>query len=395
MKHLLFSYHTCPLEEPGTGLAGGMNVFLRGLLPGLARRGIETDVLTRGKGDAVEITRPSRGLRVVHVPCGWGEPGSREGAYRSLPRFIEKAGEVLRTGLDPPDAVSAHYWMSGVAARELVRGKNAPGLVFSFHTVEARKAEASGYRPDGLSAARNRAEERLAREAHRLVFLSGHDLAATGRLLPGVDGKGVVIPPGVDDSFRALPHRDEGRRAFGVPSAPFLFLVASRPAPGKNVSAAIEAFLAMRGSGDREALLLVAGQAPPAGGVPGGVIFAGPVPHAKMPVLLAAADAVLCPSEVESFGLVPLEAMAAGVPVIVPRDGYWGETVRREGGGAAYPPDDSRGMEAAMANVMTDAEARIRMGEAGKRIASRFTWERCTESWARLLTSAATRDNRR
>src|SRR3990172_5178282 len=74
VKHVLFSYHTCPLEEPGTGLAGGMNIFLRGLLPGLARHGIETDVLTRGKGDAVEITRPYPGVRVVHIPCGWEEP---------------------------------------------------------------------------------------------------------------------------------------------------------------------------------------------------------------------------------------------------------------------------------------------------------------------------------
>ena len=125
------------------------------------------------------------------------------------------------------------------------------------------------------------------------------------------------------------------------------------------------------------------------------MIFAGPVPHARMPVLLSAADAVLGPSEYESFGLVPLEAMAAGVPVIVPRNGYWGETVRREGGGVAYPPESSRGLAEAMANILADGPERARMAEEGKRIASRFTWEKCTESWARLLSSVATRDNRR
>jgi len=395
VKHVLFSYHTCPLEEPGTGLSGGMNVFLRGLLPGLARHGIETDVLTRGKGDTVEITRPYRGIRVIHVPCGWEEPTSREGAYRSLPRFVEKAGEVIRTSLDPPDAISAHYWMSGVAARGACRWERTKGLVFAFHTVEARKANISEYSPDALSVARRSAEERLALEAHRVVFLSEHDLAATERMLPDVAGKGVVIPPGVDDSFRVLPPRAKGRRAFGVPSAAFLFLLAARPAPGKNVPAAIEAFLAVRGKGGREAFLLVAGQGPPAGGVPGGVIFAGPVPHAKMPALVSAADAVLGPSEYESFGLVPLEAMAAGVPVIVPLDGHWGETVSREGGGAVYPPKSSRGLADAMKNIMADGAARARMAEEGKEIASRFTWERCTEAWARLLSSAATRDNRR
>ena len=105
-----------------------------------------------------------------------------------------------------------------------------------------------------------------------------------------------------------------------------------------------------------------------------------------MPALLSAADAVLCPSEYESFGLVPLEAMAAGVPVIVPRDGHWGDTVAREGGGIPYSPPRPRGLADAMADMMGDAAARDRMADEGKRIAARFTWERCTESWARLLS---------
>lgn len=396
MKHVLFSYHTCPLEEPGTGLAGGMNIFLRGVLSGLARCGIETDVLTRGRGGAVEVTRPYRGVRIVHVPCGWEEPPSREAAYRVLPRFIERAREVLdREHRDPPGALSAHYWMSGVAARDAGVWDRPPGLVFMFHTVEARKPARGETIPDGLSTARRDAEERLAREAHRVVFLSDHDLAATGKVLPRVAGKGVVIPPGIDDRFRRPPPREEGRREFGIPRGAFLFLLAARPDPGKNAPEAIDAFLSLREKGCHEAHLIVAGQEPPADGVPGGLIFTGPVPHAGMPALLSAADAVLCPSAYESFGLVPLEAMAAGVPVIVPLDGFWGRTVLGEGGGVAYPPGSIRGMADAMAGIMKDDSARARMAEEGRRIAGRFTWERCTESWARLLSSAATRDNPR
>ncbi len=395
MRHVLFSYHTCPLEEPGTGLAGGMNVFLRGLLSGLAPHGIETDVLTRGKGNAVEVTRPYRGVRVVHVPCGWEEPPGREAAFRSLPRFIDKAGEILRERSVPPDAVSAHYWMSGVAARDAWPWKRPPGVVFAFHTVETLKPRPAGAAPDALSVARRTAEERIAREVHRIVFLSEHDLAATEETLPGVAGKGVVIPPGVDDAFHLPPPREEGRRAFGIPAEAFLFLLAARPDPGKNITDAVEAFLAVRETGGRESVLLIAGQGPPAGGVPGGVIFAGAVPHEKMPALLSAADALLGPSSYESFGLAPLEAMAAGVPVIVPRDGYWGNTVFREGGGAAYAPESPRELPAAMAGIMKDDAARTRMAEEGKRIAARFTWKRCTESWARLLSSASTHGSRR
>ena len=395
MKHVLFSYHTCPLEEPGTGLAGGMNIFLRGLLSGLSPRGIETDVLTRGKGNEMEVTRPYRGVRVFHIPCGWEEPASRQAAYRALPRFIEKAGEVLRGRGDTPDALSAHYWMSGVAARDVGAWKRPPGLIFSFHTVERRKPKVAGRGSDSFSEERKAAEERISREAYRVVFLSGHDLGATGQIFPGVVGKEVVIPPGVDESFRRPPPRGEGRQELCVPSEAFLFLLAARPDPGKKVPAAIEALLALRGKGDREALLLVAGQGSPDGSVPGGVIFTGPVPHARMPALLSAADAALVPSEYESFGLIPLEAMAAGVPVIVPRKSNWGETVAREGGGRAYPSGSPQGLVDAMAHVMNDDAARARMAEEGKRVAARFTWERCTASWEKLLMSAATRDNPR
>ena len=395
MRHVLFSYHTCPLEEPGTGLAGGMNVFLRGLLPGLARHGIETDVLTRGRGDAVEITRPYEGVRVVHIPCGFPEPASREAAFRALPRFIENAREILRARRSPPDALSAHYWMSGVAARDAGTGERSPGLVFAFHTVEARKPKPPGTRPDALSVARRAAEGRLARQAARVVFLSDHDFEATKVSLPEVAGKGVVIMPGVEDSFRRPPPKEEGRRAYGIPPGAFLFLLAARSDPGKKIPAAIEAFLAQREKGGGEAVLLVAGQRPREGDAPGGVIFAGPVPHARMPALFSAADAALCPSEYESFGLVPLEAMAAGVPVIVPRDGYWGETVLREGGGAAYARESPAGLAEAMERIRKDGGARARMAREGKKVAARFTWERCTESWARLLSSAATRESRR
>jgi D-inositol-3-phosphate glycosyltransferase len=395
VKHVLFSYHTCPLEEPGTGLAGGMNVFLRGLLSGLGPLGIETDVLTRGKGNEMEVTRPYRGVRVFHIPCGWEEPASRETAYRALPRFIKKSGEVLRGRGDTPDALSAHYWMSGLAVRDVAAWERPPGLVFSFHTVERRKPKVAGHHSDSLSVERKAAEERIAREAHRVVFLSETDFAATGRILPEVVGKGVVIPPGVDDSFRHPPPREEGRRALCIPPEAFLFLLAARPDPGKNVPAAVEAILALRGKGDKEAILLVAGQGPPTGVVPKGVIFTGPVPHARMPAFLSAADAALVPSEYESFGLVPMEAMAAGVPVIVPRESSWGETVQREGGGAAYPSGSPRGLVDAMADLMRDSAARARMAKEGRRVAARFTWEKCTASWEKLLTSAATRDNRR
>ncbi len=324
---------------------------------------------------------------------GAGKPGG--GLPGPLPVHRKGEGSAPGDAGPPPSRFPPTTGCRGWRRRNAVERGRPAGLVFAYHTVEARKRKTSECLPDALSVARRAAEAQLAREARRVVFLSEHDLAATEAILPESSGKGVVIPPGVDDSFRRPPPREEGRRSFAIPPGAFLFLLAARPDPGKNAPAAVESFLALQGRRNRETLLLVAGQEPPADGVPEGVIYAGPVPHAGMPALFSAADAVVCPSMYESFGLVPLEAMAAGVPVIVPREGPWGDTVRREGGGATFSPDRPQELMDAMEEILRDGAARTRMAEEGKRIAARFTWERCTESWARLLSSVATHGNRR
>jgi D-inositol-3-phosphate glycosyltransferase len=375
------------MEEPGAGLSGGMNVFLRGLLPGLAAEGIRTDVLTRGKGGEAEVTRPFPGVRIFHLPCGWRDPPTRESAYDSLPRFVRSARDLLEKSASLYDTVSAHYWMSGIAC--LDAGTRLRPPVFSYHTVEALKEGESPAPAPGLSAVRREAEGRLSREASRVVCFSGHDLARTVEIFPSVAGKGAVIPPGVDDAFRDPPPRAEARRMRGIPSGCFLFLLAARKDPGKNVDAAIEAFRALRSEEGERVRLLVAGQKPPPGRLPDGIAGAGPVPHAEMPRLLAAADAVLCPSSYESFGLVPLEAMAAGRPVVAPWTGFWGDTIRAEGGGIGYAPDASSGLVEAMRAVCRDEALRARLAGEGVKIAARFTWEKCTSGWAELLSSAA------
>ncbi len=395
------SYHTCPLEEPGTGLAGGMNVFLRGLLPGLASRGIGTDVLTRGTGKTVETTVPWPGVRIVHVPCGWKIPATREGALDALSRFVAGARTALAALGPACDVVSAHYWMSGIAALRLFPPPRLP-LVFSYHTVlalKARPAERDSRpaesRPDRLFLARAAAEGTLARDADRVVCFTRRDMAATRSVFPELSGKGAVIAPGVDDSFRLPPGRGEARRALGIPPRTFVFLLVARPDPEKNVSRAVAAFRDIGRGGSRGGVFLVAGPERPRGAAPEGVVYAGPVPHGRMPPLYAAADAVLCPSLYESFGLVQLEAMAAGVPVIVPAGGYWGERIRRGGGGLVYDPAKAAGLSEAMGALRRDAGLRARLSREAALAASAFTWERCTASWARLLSTLSRRGSPR
>jgi len=388
--HLVVSYHTCPMEEPGAGLAGGMNVFLRGLLRGFSRRGIPADVLTRAAGDDAEISSPFPGARILHVPCGWKLPPTRRGAFESLGRFVDGSLRLMREHRIAPRVVSAHYWMSGVAARRIT---DAP-MVLVYHTVEARKPVAGAPEPDPLSEIRRREEERLAAEAARVVCFSEHDLAETGKVIPFVTGKGIVIPPGVDERFRRLPPREVARAYVGLPAEADVLLVAARGDGGKNTAEAVDAFRRIRETRDRTRILVVAGQGGPDDGA-SGVTYLPSVPHDAMPMLYAAADAVVCPSRYESFGLVPLEALASGVPVAVPQGTYWGGKVGSEGGGIAYDPDDPGGLPGAILSLLSDPALRSRLSREGVRVASPFTWETCTESWGRLLSSVSTSRNPR
>lgn len=385
-KHLLVSYHTCPMEEPGEGLAGGMNIFLRGLLKGLGAAGMPTDVVTRAAGETVEVTAPFPGVRIFHVPCSFGPSPTRESAWESLGVFVEKSRLLLQGERIAPDVVSAHYWMSGVAARKLFP---AP-MLFSYHTVEARKAASGGGRDGPLSAVRRAAEERLSREAAAVVFFTGHDLEENLRIFPALAGKSFVIPPGVDERFRVPIPREVARSFLGLPAEGEIFLFAARRDSGKNLPEALDAFRKLRSRWDGKPTLLIAGQESGPEEMEDRVVFIGPVPHDGMAALYSAVDAVICPSRYESFGMVPLEAMSAAVPVIVPEGTFWGEKVRKEGGGLAYPADDPEGLAGAMLALASTPTLRARLSFAGPKVAEPFTWEKCTSAWMKLLSSAST-----
>ena len=363
-----------------------MNVFLLGLLRGLSKRGIATDVLTRATGETVEVVAPFAGVRVFQVPCGWKEPPSRESAFASLDLFVERCRILMRGERIEPRVVSAHYWMSGVAAGKLA---DAP-MILSYHTVEARKVPAPGAGQEPLSSIRRAREAALAREASRVVCFSEHDLAENRRIFPELSEKGVVIPPGVDDRFRRLPPREVARSYLGIPQAGMIFLLAARGDAGKNVAEAVAAFRAMRDRWKGPATLIVAGQEGPEGRPGEDVFFLGSLPHAGMPMLFAAADAVVCPSLYESFGLVPLEALSGGVPVVVPEGTYWGERIRSEGGGLVYPGKEPDRFSGALLALASSPELRARLSMEGAAVAAPFTWEKCTASWEALLASVST-----
>jgi len=268
-------------------------------------------------------------------------------------------------------------------------------MVLSYHTVEARKARSAGEAGRPLAAVRIAEEERLAREASRLVFFTEYDRERNLRVLPGLSGKAVVIPPGIDARFRVPLPREVARSFLGLSPDGEIFLFAARSDPGKDSSAAVQAFRAVRSRWREKPTLLIAGREGGADPPEDGIVPLGVVPHDSMAVVYSAADAVICPSRYESFGLVPLESLSTAVPVIVPEGTYWGEKVRAEGGGLAYDADDPEGLSGAMMSLLADPSLRALHSLAGPKVAGSFTWGKCTGYWMELLASVSRSGNPR
>jgi len=411
----LLSVHTCPLAALGGKETGGMNVYVRELARELGRLGFAVDVFTRSQNRAVPQVVPlGPNARVVHVEAGPPAPIPKAEVHRHLGAFAEgveafRAAEGLRY-----DLLHGHYWLSGVVALALRAGWRVP-VVHMFHTLGAQKNRVAR-RPDELEPLLRLAEERrIARAADRLVAANPVERAHL-RWHYGADPERVsVIPCGVDlDLFHPRDPR-EARARLGL-RAERILLYVGRLVPIKGVETLLRALALLRadGLGATALRVLVVGggieerwaqDGEPRRlralarelGVEGWVEFLGARPQDVLPDYYAAADLCLVPSLYESFGMVALEAMACGVPVIGSRVDGLAATVREGMTGSLVPEGDPVALGREIGALLRDEPRRLALGRQAARWARRFRWpciaRRVTELYGELLPAlpAATR----
>ena len=230
----VISLHTSPLDQPGTGDSGGMNVEIRALSEGLAAHGVAVDVYTRCAGRGVpEVDRLGPTARIIQVPAGPCAPVEKSSLTGVLPGFVDS---VLARAeeLGPYDVVHAHYWLSGRAAAAAKARWGIP-LVLSFHTLGEVKNRAAGLgsseppvrlegERDGIAGA-DRILVPTPSEADHLVGLYG---AARDRIR--------VVPPGVDPDLFAPGDRAVARRALGLPGDQVILFVGRLQPQGQLTS---------------------------------------------------------------------------------------------------------------------------------------------------------------
>ena len=403
------SVHTSPIDQPGSGDSGGMNVYIRNVTERLAERGVEVDLFTRCRGGQDhEVRELAPGIRVVSVKAGPCNPIPKADVPRFLPEFLGGVLRIAREDGRSYDIVHTHYWLSGWVGRAAKEVWHAP-LVASFHTLGKVKnySLARGERPE--PAPRLAGEERVIAEADRILAPTPSEAAQLVGLY-GADPAHIrLVPPGVDHTIFHPLDREAARERLHLCRLR-LALYVGRLQPHKGPDVAVRT-LAEAVARDPEAagdlvLGIVGG---PSGsdqgaemsrlmglatalGVSDRVMLFPPQPQAKLADFYAAADVVLVPSRSESFGLVALEAGACGTPVV-------GAAV----GGLRYVVDDGLtgflveghdpGEHAErMLQILRDADLAARMGIEASQRSLRFTWDSTADGLLQVYRELLSRD---
>jgi D-inositol-3-phosphate glycosyltransferase len=398
------SVHTSPLDQPGAGDAGGMNVYIVEVSRRLAARGIAVDVFTRAtSSDLPPVVEVSPGVTVRHVSAGPFEGLGKEELPGQLCAFT--AAVLREEAQHEPgfyDVVHSHYWLSGQVGW-LARDRWSVPLIHTAHTLAKVKnaALAAGDRPE--PRARVIGEEQVVAEADRLIANTEEEAAQlVGRY--GADpARTLVVPPGVDLDRFTPGDRAAARRAVGVPDDAVLLLFVGRIQPLKAPDVLLGA--AARMLADDPALrgrLRVHVVGAPSGsgleaprkleelaaalGIADVVRFLPPQPPERLAEQYRAADVAVVPSHNESFGLVALEAQACGTPVVAAAVGGLRTAVRDGFSGVLVDGHDPADYAAAIRSALPRREL---LAAGARRHAGRFSWERTADSLVAAYASAA------
>ncbi|MCW2671327.1 MAG: putative glycosyl transferase [Frankiales bacterium] len=384
MKIAMVSEHASPLAVLGGVDAGGQNVHVAALSTALARRGAEVTVHTR-RDDRLLPRRValSPGVSVDHVPAGPPAHIAKDELLAHMPAFADELRRAWEH--ERPDLVHAHFWMSGWAALQAARQLDIP-VAMTFHALGVVKRRHQGTR-DTSPPEREGIERDLVHEVDRVLATCSDEVFELRRL-GAPTHRVTVVPCGVDPTV----FRPDGPRE--APARPHRVVSVGRLVERKGVGNVIEA-LGLLGRDDVE--LVVAGGPDPSGldtdqevqrlnrlaqelGVADQVQVRGRVCRDELPALLRSADAVACAPWYEPFGIVPLEAMACGVPILGTAVGGLCDTVVHGQTGLLVPPRSPVELACAMGELLDDPTRRAAFGAAGvKRVRRRFTWSRVAE----------------
>ncbi len=401
----MISLHTSPLDQPGTGDAGGMNVYVVELSKRLAARNIAVEIYTRATSSSLPPTVEAfDGVTVHHVHAGPFEGLSKDALPGQMCAF---AREVLRAEARHDqgwyDVIHSHYWLSGQVGA-LVRDRWGVPFAHSMHTMAKVKNEllAAGDTPEPQG--RVIGEEQVVESADMLIANTDLEAKQLINLYDADPGRVEVVHPGVDLSvFKA---RGDARARLGLSPEAVVLMFAGRIQPLKAPDVLLHAvaLLLQRDPSLRDRLVVPVvggpsgtglehpesiGQLADSLGISDVVRFIPPVAQSVLADWYAAATLVCVPSYNESFGLVAVEAQAAGTPVVAAAVGGLTTVVRDGISGFLVDGHDPADYATVMGRIVDHPALRAQLSRGAIAQAANFTWERTAERTVEVYRQAA------
>lgn len=396
----MISYHTCPLAILGGKDTGGMNVYVREVTRYLGRRGIHVDVFTRSQDEHVPHVLHDLGYgnRVVHIPAGPEYPLPKKELASYLPQFAEGIDNFAREKGIRYDLIHSHYWMSGIAARQLKERWNVP-IVHMFHTLGLMKNRVAQSEAEMEGEYRIHGERQVLDFADRILAATLAEESQLQFLYRANKEKISIIPPGVDISHFYPISQDEAKSVVGIPARDPMLLFVGRIEPLKGIDTLIRAIAHMRRTGVTDQYphyLAIIGGDPGVDasvmnsemarlqalcaelGLQDMVIFLGKRSQSSLPYYYSAADVLIMPSYYESFGMVALEAMACGTPVVASQVGGLAFLIQDGITGFVVPGGDHLALSDRLTQLLSQPDLRRRLGEQAAAYAQEYSWENIT-----------------
>ncbi len=392
----MLSVHTCPLATLGGKKTGGMNVYVRDLSREFGRRGIKVDVFTRSQNPCIPHVNATIGenARVIHLPAG---PESvsldPDQVYPYLPEFVASVLAYAQKHNLHYDMIYSHYWLSGWVAHELRETWGAP-VAQMFHTLGLMKDRIAYKVSDRPVDLRSFVEADIMSWADRLIAATPAEEAQMLWLYRANRRKIEVVPPGVDLArFKPIPP-EEARRAIGLPPDRRMLLFVGRIEPLKSVDMIMQAMALLKRDTpeliQNLSLSIIGGNPNDQAGENAEmdrlkalrcdldlcdlVMFLGAKDQDTLNYYYAASEALIMPSDYESFGMVALEAMASGTPVIASEVGGLAFLVRDGYNGYHFPVREPAALAEKIRIVLAEPGKRAELAANAVQDARQYAW---------------------
>lgn len=383
--------HTSPLDQPGVGDAGGMNIYVTESAKRMAAMGVEVDIFTRRANDEVEdVVEIAPGVRVKQLNMGPVHGVTKEQLPALIPALAAELSQAISK--ENYDVVHSHYWISGKVAMPAVAKLEIP-LVHTMHTMARVKNLnlAEGEIPEPMI--RVQGETQVVAAANALIANTDAEAASLVSLYDACPDNVSVVSPGVDlYSFTAGDGRAAARAAIGLPADAHVLAFVGRIQPHKGPEVLIRAVAEMLSHSPHlrsKLIVLIIGGASGAGtgeverlkdltswlGISEVVRYSLPVSREELPQWYRAADLVCVPSYSESFGLVALEAQACGTPVVATAIGGLRTAVADGISGVLVDGHDPKAWSSVLARLLNEPQRRILLSMGAIEHASHFGWD--------------------